>query len=385
MGILNIFKSKKLVTTEDTSATDNTEKGLAPLEDPFLIPKNIDDFKPWHYKVLRRLNKHPVKEPFSGKMTIEVTIPEFIVAAEQMELIAVASYNDALRYLKNDTLKQILKQQGLKVSGNKDELVKRILSNIREADVRKLDEYSDFYVLTDEGKKIVNESYDKIEEKNYGFFKQAINLIMQKEFDAAYKMACKRNAEMPAPPGINCNWSSWYKRGITDDWLLNSAELMEKTNDPLISASAIYSLYSSDSYRSIAYMLIDIFSLPMQVDEASENIKYEHSKLSINTNLSAYQNAMIKNYRFLATLDERTCPICGKLDGKIFAISEKQLGVNCPPMHKGCRCTIVSAMELDRSNNSTRYARDSTGRGIKVPSTMNWSEWRSQYMDKDSF
>ncbi|RGC26107.1 hypothetical protein DWX41_19610 [Hungatella hathewayi] len=380
MGILNIFKSKKLVTTEDTSATDNTEKGLAPLEDPFLIPKNIDDFKPWHYKVLRRLNKHPVKEPFSGKMTIEVNIPEFIVAAEQMELIAVASYNDALRYLKNDTLKQILKQQGLKVSGNKDELVKRILSNIREADVRKLDEYSDFYVLTDEGKKIVNESYDKIEEKNYGFFKQVINLIMQKEFDAAYRMACKRNAEMPVPPGINCDWSKRYRKGITDSLLNKSTRLMEMSDYPLISAAALHILYSSDSNRDAAYMLNEVFA--MQVDE--EDIRYEYSKLTTNISMSSYQN-ISGNYQFLAILDERTCPICGELDGKIFPIKDRKIGFNCPPMHKGCRCTTISTIGLEYGVNMRRSALDSNGMRIKVPSTMNWSEWRSQYMDKDSF
>lgn len=44
-------------------------------------------------------------------------------------------------------------------------------------------------------------------------------------------------------------------------------------------------------------------------------------------------------YEYSPILDSKTCEICRALNGKIFAISERQPGVNFPPMHPWCRCT----------------------------------------------
>jgi hypothetical protein len=40
---------------------------------------------------------------------------------------------------------------------------------------------------------------------------------------------------------------------------------------------------------------------------------------------------------FLATLDHRTCLICGVLDGKVFTVEEGPI----PPLHVGCRCLRI--------------------------------------------
>lgn len=65
----------------------------------------------------------------------------------------------------------------------------------------------------------------------------------------------------------------------------------------------------------------------------------------------AYKDEGIEYYQFLATLDERTSEICQELDGQIFPISEKQVGVNCPPMHPNCRSTIVPVINIDKSQS----------------------------------
>lgn len=65
--------------------------------------------------------------------------------------------------------------------------------------------------------------------------------------------------------------------------------------------------------------------------------------LSIVPNdLDMYIKAGYKEYEFMATLDERTCPICSALDGKRFPISAARVGVNYPPLHEGCRCTTIA-------------------------------------------
>lgn len=46
-------------------------------------------------------------------------------------------------------------------------------------------------------------------------------------------------------------------------------------------------------------------------------------------------------YEYSPILDSKTCEICRALNGKVFEISERQPGVNFPPMHPWCRCTWV--------------------------------------------
>ncbi len=47
-----------------------------------------------------------------------------------------------------------------------------------------------------------------------------------------------------------------------------------------------------------------------------------------------------KEYEFIA--NRTCCEICGKLNGKHFLLTEFQIGVNAPPMHDGCRCSIAA-------------------------------------------
>lgn len=48
----------------------------------------------------------------------------------------------------------------------------------------------------------------------------------------------------------------------------------------------------------------------------------------------------LNSYRYYARQDERTCEICGDLHGRIFPLSQLEVGVNAPSMHPRCRCWI---------------------------------------------
>ena len=55
----------------------------------------------------------------------------------------------------------------------------------------------------------------------------------------------------------------------------------------------------------------------------------------------AYTDAGIEKYQFIAVEDERTSDVCSALDGKIFLLSEAEVGVNMPPIHPQCRSTTI--------------------------------------------
>ena len=47
-----------------------------------------------------------------------------------------------------------------------------------------------------------------------------------------------------------------------------------------------------------------------------------------------------KEYEYIANSD--CCPTCAALNGKHFEVSKMKIGVNAPPMHDGCRCSIAA-------------------------------------------
>lgn len=75
--------------------------------------------------------------------------------------------------------------------------------------------------------------------------------------------------------------------------------------------------------------------------------------------LAAYEeNAdILSGWEWTATKDERTCPICGAMDGKRFKFNDPQLQ---PPSgsHPGCRCTIVPVLKDERLMNEVAGIRE---------------------------
>ena len=85
----------------------------------------------------------------------------------------------------------------------------------------------------------------------------------------------------------------------------------------------------------------------------------------------------IEQYKYLATLDERTCEKCAPLDNRIFKTSERVEGMNFPTIHPNCRCTFTMSTEYAR-----RWARDPlTGKGHKIDN-MSYDEWISSMTDE---
>ena len=105
-------------------------------------------------------------------------------------------------------------------------------------------------------------------------------------------------------------------------------------------------------------------------------IHTEHSYFMGEATYKAYDELGVEKYQFVATLDNRTSEICQKLDGKVFDMKDRIVGVNASPMHPRCRSCEIPYIE---NNNSTRFARDEKGKRIEVPSSMSYNEWKKIY------
>lgn len=64
----------------------------------------------------------------------------------------------------------------------------------------------------------------------------------------------------------------------------------------------------------------------------------------ISPQIIAMRDSLVRNgfveYEYLA--NRNCCEICAKLNRKHFALSKLEIGVNAPPMHDGCSCSIAA-------------------------------------------
>ena len=93
-------------------------------------------------------------------------------------------------------------------------------------------------------------------------------------------------------------------------------------------------------------------------------VEFSHAQRLIRTEMNRILNQSIldqakasgaEKYQFVAIEDNRTCSRCLKKNGKVYKISEKKVGLNCPPLHPHCRCTIIAryAWEDEDDDKST--------------------------------
>ena len=99
------------------------------------------------------------------------------------------------------------------------------------------------------------------------------------------------------------------------------------------------------------------------------------------TKLGYKESGVVKQYQYLATLDDRTSEICEALDGEVFDVDKSVTGLNYPPKHVNCRSTTIPYFDTT-SKGLTRIARDLGGNTFTVPSDMDVKSFRQIYVDK---
>ncbi len=123
--------------------------------------------------------------------------------------------------------------------------------------------------------------------------------------------------------------------------------------------------------KSIAAMSKELSDKMGQSYKAAERlVRTEQGHIHNEADIRAYEAAGVEEYEFMATLEVRTCEVCGTLDGKHFPLGKKKEGVNFPLMHPNCRCSTV---EYDPDD-----AMDWYNSGVPMPKDMTYTEWYEQ-------
>ena len=169
---------------------------------------------------------------------------------------------------------------------------------------------------------------------------------------------------------INENWSGQnYSKRI---WR-NTDALAEKIRGVLTEAAMSgESIYKTSKKLSEAFAVSEYVSKRLIQTETT----YECGQAE----LASYNELDIAEYKYVATLDERTCPICGGHDGEIYLVKDAKPGVNYKPMHPHCHCDMLAYFG-EEYEPKERAARDENGKRIKVPASMKYDEWYKKYVE----
>lgn len=89
----------------------------------------------------------------------------------------------------------------------------------------------------------------------------------------------------------------------------------------------------------------------------------------------------VELFEIVATLDSHTSEICQRMDGKVFPMSQWEVGVTAPPFHVWCRTTTVPAFDDEFGGIGERAARGKDGKTYYVPADMTYSEWKKSFVE----
>lgn len=146
--------------------------------------------------------------------------------------------------------------------------------------------------------------------------------------------------------------------------------------DTQIRDKVVTGLLEGKSTRDISK---DIESLDVPPARAKAVARTMLTTVSNEAERESLKKTRIKRYEYVATLDERTCPVCGKMDGKTFPLDKAKAGVNFPPMHPNCRCVHIAALSMEIKDELTRSARGKDGKTTEVPASMTYEEWVKKF------
>jgi len=320
-------------------------------EDKILLKKlpgrSISDFSWWEERTGKR---------------VERSLKKFL----RLGLVKRPGPEDALYFMTNAELKEILSSYGLKKSGKKEELVNRLLDNVEQADLRKAIPKSLFrtWALTEAGEETVRRFDEYLSSKKQEVEKEAFQLLLDGNVDRAARLVLDlRDLKMEA-----------YGLGFSDEelkkelkreakkWLAYSYRDLDTTEELKRKAGAAIALGTlfGDSMRYGAKYLQDIFpddfpcpSLKKFADEHPEvymvprkktpknlAVVYIHYHLFRLMNQDKKRQIMSLIRRGIAVgiridvIDD--CPICNT--GVLYAVGGDINSIEKLPRHWGCRC-----------------------------------------------
>lgn len=251
-------------------------------------------------------------------------------------------------------------------------LVKRLGSNtITEIQVKKLD--SDL--------KELNEAYGLMHKNFTG---QLTNFAIS---DAGWITETLKDVvpvgldlHSPAPAQLKALVKESYVRGkLVKDWFAGLADdtrdkIIQQVNIGMVEGEGVADIVRRIKGTQAANYSDGILNASRRNIEAVVRTSVSGINNGVMKDVYKANEDVVKGVQVVATLDDRTCPICMALDGKVYDIDKAKM----PPYHWNCRCVTVPALKswkelginLREAPEGTRASMDG-----QVPASMTYGKW----------
>lgn len=160
--------------------------------------------------------------------------------------------------------------------------------------------------------------------------------------ELGFNMSYDENAVKKAIEKI---WAPNGKHWSSSVWS-NKAKLSDKVQKGLVDCLA-----RGVSRVELAQTLMDTFS-SVGFYEADRLARTELAFIQNQAIYDRYLDAGIEQYTFLATHDAvvsgknkgKTCSHCEEQDEEVYYLKDARVGVNYPPLHPHCRCSVLAVI-----------------------------------------
>lgn len=135
-----------------------------------------------------------------------------------------------------------------------------------------------------------------------------------------------------------------------------------------------------DGYAKTTKILAERFNVSKS--QAKNLVITESGFFSSVSQADCFNDLGVKQYEIVATLDGLTSPICRMMDGKVFDMKDRKIGVTAPIFHNRCRSTTAPYFNDEFELNTKRAARDpDTGKTYQIPANMKFHDWEKSFVN----
>lgn len=240
---------------------------------------------------------------------------------------------------------------------------------------------------------------------NINALTRKLNTEIRLTYKKIYKEAI---SELNKLAGVSARfYKSIFARALTNIYKAKGVKDTIKVNDLIIKSNGTFSQQLASISILQQRRIKGIVKQGMTENKAMVNIAQEIGKSGLLLSTAQLQTLtrtaitetsnyvsnttyklnddVVQGYQYVATLDSRTSLICARLDGKVYALTNKNAPQ--PPQHFNCRSTTIpvikSANQLLNTNNNRLQKRkiaglsDSRRASIngQVPGKTTYPEW----------
>lgn len=218
-------------------------------------------------------------------------------------------------------------------------------------------------------KKVAVKEIEKLSERLQAVYKESYYGVIDdsaKQFDVGINFAILNENAIHAAVT-----TKWHGKQFSERVWDNTDRLATTAQNIIVR-----SLMSGEAWNKTAEKLSTAFQVEKY--NATRLIHTESSHIHAMADLKAYEDIGAEEYRYLATLDYRTCETCQQWDNMVLPLSEAREGYNYPVLHPLCRCTTTIAVDL-----KNRRTRDPlTGVNDIVDGSVTYQEWYNSLSDE---